>query len=388
MNRYRVIFVPLFVLLISSLSGCDLYRYRQLICGKYNEKTDTFSFLVVYTHFEADTQNAVLNIVKFWEAREKYLFGFGLSGEGLDKVLDEVTITPGNFFRGPDDTLCYSHRIDFPGSIIDRYLRAVQPSKGINDQINVELKRRRDGGAVESWDKLREAILALTEQVDKDPNKLPVVSAPTTSVWMYLTAESLQKLSEAAVGEKLHLRRTGKAFSLTLPVAEADGLQIKKIHDEVRELIRKDRKNNAAKLSSVDLLGWANWGQSEVATRGDQVTFSFQLPLPIETAFSDDKPRTPDQQRKQAATLDLITKKHKIPLQEHLDVDSLLTHFRNEDYRTWKSKSGLVQHDALFVSKDPTDATKVRLRFRSNGKTETAAIANLSAEDQAYVQAR
>ena len=148
------------------------------------------------------------------------LGAWGLSDETSNSLvpLDEVTITPGQLFRGPDDTLSYSHRIDVPGSTMDRLLLAVQPaSKQINDQIDVELKRRRDGGAVESWDKLRDAITALGEQAgENSETRFMLVATQTPSVYRCLSAESLQKLSELAATGELKIRRSGKVISMTI----------------------------------------------------------------------------------------------------------------------------------------------------------------------------
>lgn len=420
--RYALL---LLVLLLCPLVGCKWNLFdldeRVVVCGKYNDNTDIFSLLFVHTHLEANNEEAIQRLVKCWESREQVIPLFGCHffalrrvstdsyrqiGDGLEGSdlltssvpLDEITITPGNFFLGPDNTLSYTHRIDFPGRVLDRLLALgeVEIRSQLKRSVERELQRRRDGGAVVSWDAIRSEIL---RQLETDPTEAGQPATATNlqlpSFERCLSETSLKKLLDAA-GGKLGPRRSGKVVSLTYPVAEDDGEQLVALGDLLRDKRFKKRMENEFLFKLFRL---STESLSITKARGEGVTISFQLPLPINQLpllVTVEEPKPADEQKKeeavrpttkdkQQATLVAIETKHKLPVLKDVTVNELLAHFGAEDYRLWRTKDGAFQVKALFLDRDNSS---VRLRRQDNGKEKVVPISKLSEEDQQYLQSR
>jgi len=196
-------------MVLSILAGAGLLalgclRANVLDFARYDEKTDTYHFLKVYTHV-AGTDAELDWIARLWKHRgqvitipellpvfskEPALLRVGeretqaieigepsteaAPSQKADISLAPIEIRPGKFFLSADKTLCCYHQVVVPGKLIDDLCAIAKKDlrKSAIDGVDAELARRRDGGRTISWEQLRAAI---RKSVDKD--KKPAADA-------------------------------------------------------------------------------------------------------------------------------------------------------------------------------------------------------------------
>lgn len=380
----RICFTAILLLFVLTQSGC--IRKRAAIYGKYNDKSDSFSLLFVNTHYQVQTNNEIDWLVKRWEVRKKLiplpgimftdneivrisndsyrLVDFNSPGQvspvsKTDIPLDSITITPGDFFVGPDGTLSITHRIELPGKIVDQLLQQQfnQVSVQLSEQAKVvfaeERKRRVGGGKVVPWEALRKSLRTLVD------SKLttPVPEGEPSNLLSILSEVSLTQLEKAAIANKLAIRRSGTTLSVLLPLSPEDGEELRKTVPDIRDALRAtllaylrskdpDLIRNALQATSrskdpdLKLLDFAEkiLGSISVAPADGGFTLSVKVPKELDSSLllalfgftvSDPDPNPEKSKIEQRNTLAAIRKK-KVPVREDVKLDELITKFRAE----------------------------------------------------------
>jgi len=257
------------VLAVAGLFALGCLRANVLDFARYDEKTDTYHFLKVYTHVAGS--DAELDwIARLWRHRgqvitipellpvfskesallrvadrETQAIEIGeLTTEAppsqkADLSLAPIEIRPGKFFLSADKTLCCYHQVVVPGKLVDDLCAIGNKDlrRSAVRSVDTELARRRDGGRTISWAQVREAI---RKSVDK--NKEPAGDAKNSEPAQEespageqdelkpredepicaMDEESLQMIRKAAKDGTLGLARKEFQLQLRVPVTPAD----------------------------------------------------------------------------------------------------------------------------------------------------------------------
>jgi hypothetical protein len=145
-----------------------------------------------------------------------------LSVEQTRIPLDQIVIEPGEFFRPAPDDLCYYQQIVVPGKAADatlemmvHWLSGTRPDEP-SAEIDAELKRRAQGGAVPTWDDFtRSAVDSMSGKNKDSDNQNGTVPLP-------LENQSLVMLRDALVNEKVPLRRDGSSIYVVIAMTAKD----------------------------------------------------------------------------------------------------------------------------------------------------------------------
>lgn len=253
-------------ILLLAVAGCVLtgcVERRTAMHLRFDERSDMLHILYVHTHILGHDQAERDWLVKQWRWRDKliptvrflgYIGYLRQSADSYQQIdldapggnepptlktdvpLGDIVIRPGEFFRGPDNALAYTHRVDFPGKALDALLqRCIDAAhKDWKEGIVAERERRKNGGKVFRWEDLREDLLAEVARWGTDAPPLVVPDDQQPYPTRCLSDESLGKL-ESALERKSALHREGNVLSFSLPLSETDRGQIISIFGEVQE---------------------------------------------------------------------------------------------------------------------------------------------------------
>jgi len=260
--------------ILSVLAGMGLFalgclRANVLDFARYDEKTDTYHFLKVYTHVAGS--DAELDwIARLWKHRGRVitipeLLPVFSKEPALLRVADRETqaieigepsteappsqradislapieIRPGKFFLSADRTLCCYHQVVVPGKLVDDLCVIANKDlrKSAIRSVDEELARRRDGGRAISWEQVREAIRKSVDK-NKEPagdaknSEPPQEEAPAgeqdelkpreDEPICAMDDESLRTIRRAAEDGTLGFARKGFQLQLRVPMTPAD----------------------------------------------------------------------------------------------------------------------------------------------------------------------
>ena len=369
-------FVALLLLLTSTTcSGCLDAKVLDFL--RYDAATDTYHVMKVYQHIHGS--NAEINhAAALWRNRDHVIpylevlpifskepavlrldakrfqqIEIGHPSRELPPIqeigektlfsLDSITVTPGKFFLSADRTLCCYHQISVPGALLDRLIAEAnnEMCESLVRDVDAELKRRAEGGPLESWDDMRQLIDSFGAKNDQsgsgegDSGDANTAQADQPDPGNYtlqrcLEPQSLEMHRKAAKAGTLGLTRHGTKVKLSLPFTMADARQARQWLQEFKErLVDADFEGGVE-----DDIVWLGQQMvidgSATAEIRDQDTLVLQIDggrfISLRTLKRRDKKL--DDAKRSACLKSIATiRTRNVPIDEQLDVEQVIAAF-------------------------------------------------------------
>ncbi len=265
------------ICLVALLSGCAL-NAKKAHSLRYDADADTFQVLTVYAHIHGAAKDHAW-LAQLWTDRERLIFPatwlalfeepayLRLSGGEYRRInlsqrdktaqpaerpavpLDKITITPGEFFLSPEKTLCYYHRLNVPGEVVDALLRQEGKSlvEGLTENAEKEIARRKAGGKKLPWAPVRRRLVDASARFgEPDPpvksEKQKAKSNDDLDPWLALDEASLDLLRGLpSQGAPVCWREKGTLHA-GVPLSAADCREAKDTFDAAKHTLLQRAK--------------------------------------------------------------------------------------------------------------------------------------------------
>lgn len=336
------------LMVVTCLTQTGCIERRIAMHFRYDEKADTLAVMYVYTHVLAHDKEELDWLLKQWEWREKliplapmlWFPAFVREADDAyrpidlndpskaeppklttDVPLDAIGIQPGEFFQGPDDSLCYTHLLLLPGKVLDAALAkaAVAANQGVAQSVVEELKRRADGGKIRSWKDCRDHLAHAFGPAEDGTE--PPADAPDPI--HCLSPESLAMLQAAAEKREIKLQREGANLAVTAPLTEADRRGLISALEAGRDATLRKAKEKKANRSVMTLIESA----AAKDAGGDLLRVSLRLPRNLDlSALDEDPPLTGEQRQHLQETL-VFAKANNIVVRTDLKISDITEKF-------------------------------------------------------------
>lgn len=245
------------ILLLSTAvlhAGCVKTEKRDFV--KYDEKTDTFNLLRIFTNIKASSPDDFDRLETIWKRRDSILFNptlpdffanfagpsiyfktdkhnytpshfdsfidFNGDFQKTNVDLDSIRIVPGEFYLNSHQGLNYYHRIVVPGAIVDRLIDEIKPkiAESIARYAEEGLKAaNRQGVDRTAWDDIRKEIVAQILDNKKSDSPEDHRSTP-------FEPESLRMLLKGVADSSVTIHRSGNEFKLVAPMTIRDAREV------------------------------------------------------------------------------------------------------------------------------------------------------------------
>jgi hypothetical protein len=248
MQRFQLTCATLVLAILVTLTGCIDGRAHNFV--RYDAATDSFHFLDIYTNISSNDPLELAYVADLWRRRDNLVVNLlpkfelfsspniwerdgshkynvvpiadppeSLTSVATKADLSKIKVNPGKFFRNEHGNLCYHHENVVPGAVIDAVLIDAAP---IVSNLFAGLAEEQIASADKTeeritWDQFREIVVSRLQGSTSEESKL----AP-----LPLDGSSLQMLIKAGRAQSIKITRDHDAFSLSIPMSEADVRQV------------------------------------------------------------------------------------------------------------------------------------------------------------------
>jgi hypothetical protein len=345
--RTRRVLTP--AVLLAALASVGCLESDVLTLVRYDQATDSFHCLQVYTNIRAENAGEAADILPaLWKKRDNLIVDpvsirlfektaferrgrheyVSLSlGERPDKLqarttkadLSAVKVLPGEFYLNRHGRLSAYQGAVVPGKVFDQALpeMAAGLAELAAEGAQESVKQARDPKAVRiTWDQVREDVLS-------DIRGKPTPRAGP-SVGPFDDA-SLRALSRAVEDGSVKLSRAGKYLTATFPLSDADSLEVIATAEAVRKAIA-DLRSQGRRLGASSSFLEAVAGSSLKPVKGTGLEVTVDYPALVRGVWGRGDPdRAPSQGTPDdfGRTISAV-KAADIPIRETFDVKKLI----------------------------------------------------------------
>ncbi|MCY2995406.1 MAG: hypothetical protein NTY19_47210 [Planctomycetota bacterium] len=348
--RYLQLASILVLLALVSILGCIDGNTIEFI--RYDKASDSFVFLSVFTNLATNDADELTQLSTLWKNRANLMHDFNprfelfagprmllridrqtyqpiyvaRAGKRPEPIrtnarLDQVTVSPGQFFKNEHGNLSYSHQTTVPGKVIDQIITesTAEIADGISSLAEWQLGlRRTTSDPVPTWDVIRQSLIAemLGGQSPEIKNKqiLP------------FETQSLRALIKCALDRSFSASRREDRLVFAFPLSESDCNELVATFDLVKDASKsKDLQRDKVPPYLSDLMNAVTLQKK--AANEIEITLSIRLLSPLMLREEKMMPNPNAEARLKYPTTIASVKAKGIPIAENDIFESIVNQF-------------------------------------------------------------